>query len=163
MKMKPITTEMEIFVERIKELFWLVVGALSSVLMPVRETLILLFVSFVFNIITGIITDVHVNKAKFNLKKAFNAVSQLTFYATCVVFLNYGTTLINEENIGIVAVKWLTYIVVYFYLTNIFKNARQLYPGNQAINFIYELLSTELFDRLKSMVGYKKGDNEKNR
>ncbi|NCB25920.1 MAG: hypothetical protein EOM62_10680 [Bacteroidia bacterium] len=135
---------------------------MSSVLMPVRETLILLFVSFVFNIITGIITDVHVNKAKFNLKKAFNAVSQLTFYATCVVFLNYGTTLINEENIGIVAVKWLTYIVVYFYLTNIFKNARQLYPGNQAINFIYELLSTELFDRLKSMVGYKKGDNEKN-
>lgn len=161
--MKPITTEMEIFVERIKELFWLIIGAMSSVLMPVRETLILLFVSFVFNIITGIITDVHVNKAKFNLKKAFNAVSQLTFYATCVVFLNYGTTLINEENIGIVAVKWLTYIVVYFYLTNIFKNARQLYPGNQAINFIYELLSTELFDRLKSMVGYKKGDNEKNR
>lgn len=160
--MKPITTEMEIFVERIKELFWLIIGAMSSVLMPVRETLILLFVSFVFNIITGIITDVHVNKAKFNLKKAFNAVSQLTFYATCVVFLNYGTTLINEENIGIVAVKWLTYIVVYFYLTNIFKNARQLYPGNQAINFIYELLSTELFDRLKSMVGYKKGDNEKN-
>ncbi len=151
---------MEIFVERIKELFWLIVGAMSSVLMPVRETLILLFVSFVFNIITGIITDVHVNKAKFNLKKAFNAVSQLTFYATCVVFLNYGTTLINEENIGLVAVKWLTYIVVYFYLTNIFKNARQLYPGNQAINFIYELLSTELFDRLKNMVGYKKSDND---
>ncbi|MEL7600555.1 MAG: hypothetical protein AAGU18_10730 [Proteiniphilum sp.] len=154
---------MEIFVERIKELFWLVVGALSSVLMPVRETLILLFVSFVFNIITGIITDVHVNKAKFDLKKAFNAVSQLTFYATCVVFLNYGTTLIHEVNIGIVAVKWLTYIVVYFYLTNIFKNARQLYPGNQAITFIYELLSTELFDRLKNMVGYKKNNDEKDR
>ena len=151
---------MEIFLERLKELFWLIIGAMSSVLMPVRETLILLFVSFVFNIITGIITDVHVNKAKFNLKKAFNAVSQLTFYATCVVFLNYGTTLINEENIGLVAVKWLTYIVVYFYLTNIFKNARQLYPGNQAINFIYELLSTELFDRLKNMVGYKKSDND---
>lgn len=159
--MKPITTEMEIFVERIKELFWLIIGAMSSVLMPVRETLILLFVSFVFNIITGIITDVHVNKAKFNLKKAFNAVSQLTFYATCVVFLNYGTTLINEENIGIVAVKWLTYIVVYFYLTNIFKNARQVYPKSQPINFIYELLSTELFDRLKNMVGYKKSDSEK--
>lgn len=154
---------MEIFLERLKELFWLTIGAMSSVLMPVRETLILLFVSFVFNIVTGIITDVHVNHAKFNLKKAFNAVSQLTFYATCVVFLNYGTTLIHEENIGLVAVKWLTYIVVYFYLTNIFKNARQLYPSNPAINFIYELLSTELFDRLKNMVGYKKNSNNDNK
>ncbi len=147
---------MDIFIEKIKELFWLVISALSSVLMPVKETLILLFITFVFNIITGIITDVHVNKAKFNLKKAFDAISQLTFYATCVVFLNYGASLINEQQIGVIAVKWLTYIVVYFYLTNIFKNAKQLYPKNQAISFIYELLSTELFDRLKNMVGFKK-------
>lgn len=154
---------MDIFIEKIKELFWLVISALSSVLMPVKETLILLFITFVFNIITGIITDVHVNKAKFNLKKAFDAISQLTFYATCVVFLNYGASLINEQQIGVIAVKWLTYIVVYFYLTNIFKNAKQLYPKNQAISFIYELLSTELFDRLKNMVGYKTkstNDNE---
>ena len=154
---------MDIFIEKIKELFWLVISALSSVLMPVKETLILLFITFVFNIITGIITDVHVNKAKFNLKKAFDAISQLTFYATCVVFLNYGASLINEQQIGVIAVKWLTYIVVYFYLTNIFKNAKQLYPKNQAISFIYELLSTELFDRLKNMVGFKKtstNDNE---
>ncbi|MDD4778906.1 MAG: hypothetical protein PHV53_11555 [Fermentimonas sp.] len=154
---------MDLFVEKLKELFWLIMSALTSVLMPVKETLILLFITFVFNILTGIITDVHVNKAKFNLKKAFSAISQLTFYATCVVFLNYGTSLINEEQIGIIAVKWLTYIVVYFYLTNIFKNARQVYPNNPAINFIYELLSTELFDRLKNMVGYKTkstNDNE---
>lgn len=161
--MKQKISDMDLFVEKLKELFWLIMSALTSVLMPVKETLILLFITFVFNILTGIITDVHVNKAKFNLKKAFSAISQLTFYATCVVFLNYGTSLINEEQIGIIAVKWLTYIVVYFYLTNIFKNARQVYPNNPAINFIYELLSTELFDRLKNMVGYKTkstNDNE---
>jgi hypothetical protein len=151
---------MDLFIEKVKELFWTLITALSSVLMPVKETLILLFISFVFNIITGIITDVHVNKANFDLKKAFNAITQLTFYATCVVFLNYGTSLINEQAIGIIAVKWLTYIVVYFYLTNIFKNARQVYPRSQAINFIYELLSTEIFDRLKNMVGTKKQSND---
>ncbi len=152
---------MDLIFEKLKELFWFVFASISSVLMPVKETLILLFISFIFNIITGIIADVHVNKASFNLKKAFNAISQLTFYATCVVFLNYGTSLIDEQQVGVIAVKWLTYIVVYFYLTNIFKNARQLYPQNQAISFIYELLSTELFDRLKNMVGYKKSDSEK--
>lgn len=153
---------MDTFLLKIKELFWIIVASLSSVLMPVKETLILLFISFVFNIVTGIIADVHVNKANFNIKKAFNAISQLTFYATCVVFLKYGTTLIDEQQIGVIAVKWLTYIVVYFYLTNIFKNARLLFPTSPAVNFIYELLSTELFDRLKNMVGYKNSDNEKN-
>lgn len=151
---------MDMFFEKVKELFWVIVTALSSVLMPVKGTLILLFISFIFNIVTGIITDVHVNKAKFDLKKAFNAITQLTFYATCAIFLNYGTSLINEVEIGLIAVKWLTYIVVYFYLANIFKNARQVYPKSQAINFIYELLSTEIFDRLKSMVGAKKQSND---
>ncbi len=151
---------MDLFVEKAKELFWAFITAMSSVLMPVKETLILLFISFVFNIITGIITDVHVNKAKFDLKKAFNAITQLTFYATCVVFLNYGSSLIEEKDIGLIAVKWLTYIVVYFYLTNIFKNARQVYPRSQAINFIYELLSTEIFDRLKNMVGTKRQSDD---
>lgn len=161
--MNLITNDMDVFFEKFKEVFWLLIGALSSVLMPVRETLVLLFVAFVFNIITGIVADIHVNKAKFDLKKAFNAISQLTFYITCVVFLNYGTTLIHEESIGVIAVKWLTYIVVYFYLTNIFKNARQVFPNSQAINFTYELLSTEIFNRLKNMVGYKNKDHEKDK
>ncbi len=45
---------------------------------------------------TGIITDVHVNKKLFNIKKAFNALSQLFFYFTCVVFIDYGATLLGD-------------------------------------------------------------------
>lgn len=147
---------MELFFERTKDLFWLLMTGLASVFSPVKNVLILLLLAFVFNVITGIITDVHVNKSRFNIKKAFNAISQLAFYAVCVVFLDYGARLIDEPGIAVTAVKWLTYIVVYFYLTNIFKNAKQVYPENLAVNFIYELLSTEIFERLKNMVGYKK-------
>lgn len=151
-----ISTTMDIIIERTKEAFWLSITALASVLSPVKNVLLLLLISFVFNIITGIIADVHINKAKFNIKKAFNAITQLAFYAVCVVFLDYGARLIDEPTIAITAVKWLTYVVVYFYLTNIFKNAKLVYPNNLAINFIYELLSTEIFDRLRSMIGVKK-------
>lgn len=143
-------------IDRLKELLWAMVTAFISVVSPVQNTLILLFMAFVFNIATGIIADVHVNKAKFNLKKAFNAVTQLTFYGACVVFLDYGTKLLEEPQIGIMAIKWLSYIVVYFYLTNIFKNAKMVYPQSQAITFIYEVLSTEIFDKLKSVIGFKK-------
>lgn len=151
---------MDIFFERIKDLFLLIITGIISVLCPVQNTLILLFLSFIFNIIIGILTDVHVNKAKFNIKKAFEAITQLMFYTACVVFFDYGARLLGNPGIGITAVKWLTYIVVYFYLTNIFKNAKQLYPRSQSILFIYELLSTQIFERLKNMVGYKTKKND---
>lgn len=137
----------------LKNTFWLIVTALSAVFDPVENVLKLLFIAFIFNIFTGIIADVHVNKASFSLKKAFNAVTQLLFYMACVVFLDYGSKLIEEQAIGAISVKWLTYIVVYFYLTNIFRNASLVYPSNQAILFIYELLSTEIFERLRFIIG----------
>lgn len=154
--------EMDTLFYKIKELFWILLSALVSVFSPVKNVLILLFIAFMFNIISGIIAGVHVSHEKFNLKKAFDAVTQLLFYAACVIFLDYGTRLMEEPEMGTLAIKWLTYIVVYFYLTNIFRNAHMVYPKNQAISFIYELLSTEIFNRLKSYVGYKSNQKIKN-
>lgn len=151
---------MDIFLDRIKELYWILITALFSVLSPVEHALILLIISFTFNIISGIITDVHVNKAAFSIKKAFNAIPQLLFYFVLVVFLDYGARIMGDADLGIIAVKWLTYIVVYFYLTNIFRNARLVYPKSAAINFIYDLLSTEIFTRLKDMIGIKNNNKD---
>ena len=116
---------MEDFIDRVKELGYLIIAGIGSALMPVQDILILLSLGFVFNIFTGIVTDIHVNKAHFDIKKAFNAITQLTFWATLVVFLDYGSRRMGESQMGITAVKWVTMIVIYFYLTNIFKNARQ--------------------------------------
>ena len=153
---------MDIFLDRIKELYWLLLTALVSVFSTVKHALIFLLLAFAFNIVTGIITDVHVNKASFNIKKAFSAFSQLLFYAACVVFFDYGARLMGDAGIGVTAVRWLTYIVVYFYLTNIFRNARLVYPKSAAINFIYDLLSTEIFSRLKEMIGMKNNNKDYN-
>lgn len=151
----------DVFV-RVKELVYIIIAGIGSALLPVKDILVLLSLGFVFNIITGIVTDIHVNKTSFNIKKAFSAITQLTFWATLVVFLDYGSRRMGEPQMGVTAVKWITMIVVYFYLTNIFKNARQVYPSSQAINFVYELLSTEIFTRLKNIIGYKNNDNENN-
>ncbi len=149
-------------IDSAKQAMWLIISTVVSIFAPVQNILILLFLAFLFNIITGIITDVHVNKKPFNIKKAFNALSQLLFYFACVIFIDYGANLLNDTNLGTMGVKWLTCIVVYFYLTNIFKNARLVYPENLAIGFIYELLSTEIFDRLKTMGGFKTKKNNEN-
>lgn len=158
--MKLIAKEMDTLIDKTKELFWVLFAALVSVFSPVRNVLILLFIAFMFNILSGIIAGVNVNNEKFSMKKAFNAITQLLFYAACVIFLDYGARLIAEPEIGSLTIKWLTYIVVYFYLANIFRNAHIVYPKSQAISFIYELLSTEIFNRLKNYVGYKKKSDQ---
>lgn len=147
--------------ESSKEIMWLIVSAIVSVFAPVQNILLLLFWAFLFNIIVGIIADVNVNKKRFDLKKAFTAISQLLFYFACIIFLSHGAELLGDEKIGTLGVKWVTCIVSYFYLTNIFRNASQLFPKNEAVKFIYELLSTEIFNRLKEMLGFKTNGNDK--
>lgn len=146
---------METFIEKTKDLFWIMFTAIASVFTPVQNILILLFIAFIFNIFTGIVADIRVNKKSFNMKKAFDAITQLMFWAALIIFLDYGSKLLNEVSLGVTAIKWVTYIVVYFYLTNIFRNASLVYPHNQAIKFIHELLSTAIFWRLKEMLGFK--------
>lgn len=154
---------MEDFAERFKELFWIVITAIGSLLLPIREILILLSLGFVFNIFTGIVADIHVNRAQFSIKKAFSAITQLTFFMAAVFFLDYGSKLIHDAQIGQTSVKWLTLIVSYFYLVNIFRNAKQVFPKNQAIAFIYEILSTEIFMRLKALItGYRSNHSDMN-
>lgn len=148
---------MDYLIERVKEIFWLMMTALASVVAPVGDILVALFAAFVFNIFVGIATDVHVNRAKFDIKKAFNAISQLAFYGVSIIFLEFVTVRMNEPGLGATAIKWTSMIVVYFYFTNIFRNGQLLFPKSQAIKFIYELLSTEIFNRIKEMVGHKRG------
>lgn len=142
--------EMEILLDKAKQVLWLVITMLASVLTPVQNVLLLLFLAFVFNFLSGLAADVHVNKKGFDLKKAFTAIKQLLFYFALVVFIDFGSRLMNDLSISEYGVKWITYIVVYFYLTNIFRNATIVYPKNEAIKFMYDVLTTEIFQMLKN-------------
>ena len=57
---------------------------------------------------------------------------------------------------GTTMVTWLTYIVGYFYVTNIFRNAEIIFPRIKSIAFIYSFLSTEVIYKLKDFLGFKK-------
>lgn len=148
-------------VEQAKQMFWAFITGIISIFTPIWPILLLLSFAFTFNIIIGIRADKKVNKTSFKIGKAFEALSQLMFFFACVVFLSHGAQLLGEPSYGKVGVKWLTCIVIYFYFTNIFKNARLIHPKSEAISFIYDLLSTEIFDRLKKMIGVDtKSNNE---
>ena len=151
-----IITEMDLTIERIRDVILTFISVLLSVFAPVKNILIFLLIAFTFNMIMGIRADLKVNKAPFNQDKFFKAFRQLMFFASCVLFISISTILLSEHELGTIAIKWLSLFLFYGYSLNIFKNAKLMHPENWTISFIYEILSTEIFDRIMLMVGIKK-------
>ncbi|MEI6752340.1 MAG: phage holin family protein [Paludibacter sp.] len=128
----------------------LITTFIVSIFSPIQDVLYVLGLSFLFNIITGIVTDIHVNEKEFSLKKAFDSVFQLTFYGALVFFIHNVAVNLGNHALGDEGVKYTTFIVVYFYLCNILRNAGLVFPKNKAISFLYEVMTTQIFTRIKS-------------
>jgi hypothetical protein len=140
----------------VKPLIITVMAWIVSVLSPVSNSLWLLIISFLINIAVGIITAVNAKGEKFSMSKFWDAFRQLVLYIVTVVFIYWTGNLLKDETFTETGVKWVTYIVVYCFFLNIFKNAHILWPKAKAIEIIYLLLSTEVFQRLKDFLGLKK-------
>jgi hypothetical protein len=133
-----------------KSTLLLILSGLASIFSPIQNVLLLLFGAFLFNIILGLAADIHAHKQHFSLKKAFDAILQLTFYTSLLIFIRNGAQLLKDNAMGEFGVKWVTYVVVYFYLTNILRNTILIFPRNKAIAFMYKFLTTEIMNRIKS-------------
>lgn len=135
--------------ENCKPFLIAIIAAVSGILSPIQNVLWVLSATFLFNIITGILTDIHVNKADFSLKKAFAAIFQMTFIMALVYYIHGVFEQLVMDAIGHEIIKWISILAVYFYTTNIFRNATLIYPKNKLFGFIYELLTTQIFARIK--------------
>lgn len=136
--------------ENIKSIFWLALTGFISIISDFQHAFIALLIGFTFNLLMGIGADAKEKSESFSIKKAAEGLKLFMFYCITVLAL-YGMTY-NEPEITSVAIKWLTYIASYFYLVNIFRNARRVFSGNVAIEFIYLFLSTELFFKLQDLL-----------
>lgn len=144
--------------ERLKPVLVIVLTWIATVFMPIKESLYILSLVSVINFFLGLGASIHVDKAQFSLKKAFDALAQLVVFGALAFLINSTFTSFEDADIAEEGVKWLTYIVVYFYGTNIFRNASLMWPNVKAFKFMYDILTTKIFDRLKEMVGFTKKD-----
>lgn len=126
-----------------------------------QDAFMTLIVGFTLNIIMGLGTDININKKAFSLKKAKDALLLMMFYFLLIIFIHVA--LGNQyAELGNTMITWLTYIVGYFYLTNIFRNARYLFPNSRSVRFIYAFLSTEVLYKLKEHLGFRHNPNINN-
>jgi heme A synthase len=126
-----------------------------SIFSPVEDVFWLLLGAFIINIVVGIVTAIHAEKSRFSMSRFFGAFMQFALYIIFVVFLYWMGHVQHDGVIADTGIKWVTYIVIYCYFLNIFRNARTLWPKARAIDMIYQTLSTEVLAKLKDQIGLK--------
>ncbi len=134
------------------KLTWLVI---ISVISPIRIAVWVLLVFFTVNFFVGYKSDVQINKRDFSLKKAFDGVKQLILYYALIFIVNMALGLYEETNLAEAATKFMTWIVSYWYLVNILRNAREVFPGNETLKFLYDLLTVQVLEMLLARFGLR--------
>jgi len=144
----------------IKPILLIILTGITSLCAPIGDVLMVLFYAFLFNIFAGIAADVNVNGKQFSLKKAFESIKQALFYFFLIWFIHYSADNLGFDKIGHTAIKWVTLTVVYFYLTNILRNALAIFPQNKAIGFMYVVMTTQIFNKLRNYFGFQETNNK---
>lgn len=133
----------------------IVISTVSPVLgylTPTKGFVYALVVMFAFNIWAGMRADgVAIVRCKnFSFRKFKNALCELLLYlfiveAIFVIMKNCG-----DDQAAIVVVKTLTYVFMYVYLQNAFRNLIVAYPRELALRIIYHVIRLEFARALPS-------------
>ena len=139
-----------------------------------------LIIMFAFNIWAGMRADgVAIKNCKrFSFRKFKNALAELLLYVT-IIHVIYSVMLqCGDNEAAMIVIKSLTYVFMYVYLQNAFRNLIVAYPKKIALRIIYHVIRLEftralpshlqpIIDRLEKEFGNdpdknnkKKGENE---
>lgn len=149
-------------------------------LTPTKGFAFALVIMFAFNIWAGMRADgVAIVRCKnFSFRKFKNALCELLLYLFIVEAIFTIMKNCGDDQAAIVVVKSLTYVFMYVYLQNAFRNLIIAYPRNLALRIIYHVIRLEftralpshlqpIIERLEKEFGVdpdknnkKKGENE---
>lgn len=128
------------------------ISPLLGYLTPTKGFVYALVVMFAFNIWAGMRADgVAIVRCKnFSFRKFKNALCELLLYlfiveAIFIIMKNCG-----DDQAAIVVVKTLTYVFMYVYLQNAFRNLIVAYPKELALRIIYHVIRLEFARALPS-------------
>lgn len=137
------------------------VSVLSPVLgyyTPTGGFVLALVIMFAFNIWSGMRADgVVIRRCKnFSFRKFKNALLELLLYLFIIEVIFTIMVSCGDKEASIIAVKSLTYVFMYVYLQNSFRNLIIAYPRIVALHIVYHLIRFEFLralpDNVKSII-----------
>lgn len=121
-------------------------------LTPMAGFIYALIIMFAFNIWAGMRADgVSVRHCKnFRFSKFKNALAELLLYIT-IIHVIYSVMLqCGDDGAAMIVIKSLTYVFMYVYLQNAFRNLIKAYPKKIALRIIYHVIRLEFTRALPS-------------
>ncbi len=147
--------------DALKILFATLLSGIIAYLQPVHNAIIVLMFVFVGDIVFGIIEDFIVSKNKFNPKKFMLAFVYVALYTSIVAGVYVIGERMGDMEESIYVVKTLTYVFVYFYVSNSVRNLRKIFPNSKILAFLDFFLGLEFMQRIPALSAFM--DREKNK
>lgn len=138
------------------------VANVVGLMFPIRNDIFGLVLLFTANFVVGLLADV-CNHREWSFRKAFCFFRDAGIYfamVACIYLLGYFK---GEERTAVHCVSFMIYVAIYFYGTNILRNARLITNERSTLysvlNFLYYIFSLKVLERsgyLKDYINYEK-------
>ena len=137
----------------------------AGLLFPIRNDIFGLVLLFSVNFIVGLLADVG-NHRDWSFRKAFCFFRDAAIYFVMVTSIYMLGRLKGEEVAAVYCVSFMIYVAIYFYGTNILRNARLITNEKSTLyrilDFLYYIMSLRVLERyacLKDYFDYEKRED----
>ena len=141
---------------------------IAAFLFPLKNELFGLILLFSVNFLFGLLADI-CNHRDWSFKKAFRLFRDAAVYFTMVASIYMMGYFKGEETATMQCVSFLTYVAIYFYGTNILRNARMVTQEQstlfRVLDFLYYIFSLRIIKRndyLSSYIKWYEEEHNKN-
>lgn len=136
----------------------------TGMLFPIKNDILGLVFLFSVNFLIGVLADVS-NHREWSFRKAFRFFRDAAIYFVMIASIYLLGYLKGEEGVAIHCVSFMIYVAIYFYGTNILRNARMITSDRSTLfkilDFLYYVMSLRVFERysyLKDYLEYEKSN-----
>ncbi|MCL2650312.1 MAG: hypothetical protein FWD60_04695 [Candidatus Azobacteroides sp.] len=146
-----IAYDIQVFLRLIKLAYAGVLSYFASLISPVHDFIVVLIALATLNIIFGLIEDWF----NWNFLKAFKSFIYIGGYLFLLLLAVFVTEMMKVKQSDITDITaWITWVMIWFYSTNILRNWTLIQPENKVIAFIYWVVSFKMIEKIKWLKEY---------
>jgi hypothetical protein len=151
----------------IKLLLTSLLANIAGLLFPIKNDIFGLVLLFCINFLIGLLADVG-NRKEWSFRKAFCFFRDATIYFVMVTSIYMLGRLKGEDVAAVHCVSFMIYVAIYFYGTNILRNARLITNEHSTLyrilDFLYYIMSLRVLERYTCLKDYfEYGKHDENR
>ena len=139
--------------DRIRTLVQAILLLVASYLSPLSKAFAVLIVMAVVDVFGGMAGNVWTGREEFKFRKAFQAIYKIIAYCVMVLLVHFCISSLDAGSLAGTLVKFLTWTISYWYLSNILGNMCKAFPRSKGFLFLYLALSLKILPLMLHHMG----------